>query len=148
MTLTRLSGLALVSTAALFTACSSTPSRFHDEPLTQVRPAEGQYGRVRAIDVVSSSARSSGAGTVLGAIIGAAVGNQIGSGTGRTAATGAGAIGGALIGNRIAKNRADDVYRVNVRFDNGNVADLEFEDIADLRVGDRVLYDGRNLRLV
>lgn len=139
---------------ALVTACSSSPSSrevsspvYGTSPSAGV-PVNGQYGRVSNIELVSASSRTSGAGAVLGALIGAAVGNQVGSGSGRTAATGVGAVGGAIIGNQIEKRRADDVYRVSVRYDNGLVAQYDYERIDNLRVGDRVMYDNGNLRMV
>jgi outer membrane lipoprotein SlyB len=142
------------SALALVGACSSSPSSrsvsggpvYSNSPSAAV-PVNGQYGRVSNIEVVSSSERTSGAGAVLGAIVGAAVGNQIGSGSGRAAATGVGAIGGAIAGNQIEKRRADDVYRVSVRYDNGLFAQYDYERIDNLRVGDRVMYDNGNLRI-
>jgi outer membrane lipoprotein SlyB len=139
---------------ALVGACSSSPSSrsvsspvYTGSPNAGV-PVNGQYGRVSNIELVGSSERTSGAGAVLGALIGAAVGNQVGSGSGRTAATGVGAIGGAIVGNQIEKRRADDVYRVGVRYDNGLFAQYDYERIDNLRVGDRVMYDNGNLRMV
>ena len=144
-----LSTLAVAASVALFSACSSSPTRPVDDRYGQVQAQSTQYGIVRSIEVVPASSRStSGAGAVLGAVIGAAVGNQIGSGTGRAAATGVGAVGGAVLGNQIEKRRADDVYRVSVRFDDGSTQAFNFDRIDALRVGDRVLYDGRDLRLV
>ena len=63
------------------------------------------------------------------------------------AATGIGAVGGAVAGNAIEKrNRRDDeVYRVSVRFEDGSVRDFDFQRIDDLRVGDRVRWDGGQL---
>jgi outer membrane lipoprotein SlyB len=140
---------------ALVGACSSSPSSsrsvsgpvYGGSPSAGV-PVNGQYGRVTNIELVSSSERTSGAGAVLGALIGAAVGNQVGSGSGRTAATGVGAVGGAIIGNQIEKRRADDVYRVGVRYDNGLFAQYDYERIDNLRIGDRVMYDNGNLRMI
>jgi uncharacterized protein YcfJ len=100
------------------------------------------YGQVRAIDLVRSEQRTSGGGAVLGAVLGAVVGNQFGSGSGRAAATGVGAVGGAVAGNAIEKRqRADnEAYRVSVRFEDGSVRDFDFQNIDDLRVGDRVKW--------
>ena len=95
----------------------------------------------------SDTGASLGAGTVLGAVIGGVVGHQIGGGSGRDAATGVGAIGGAVIGNQIEqRNRRDDeAYRVTVRLDNGRVAQFDYQRIDDLRVGDRVKWEGGQL---
>ena len=145
----KLSTLGVAATLAVLSACSSAPSRRIADAPTQVQPVSGQYGRVSAIEVVPASSRTSGGGAVLGAVIGAAIGNQIGSGSGRTAATGVGAIGGAVAGNEIEKRRNnDDVYRISVRFDDGHSEAFNFERVDNLRVGDRVMNDGRELRMI
>jgi len=109
--------------------------------------AYAQYGQVRAIDLISVDRRTSGGGAVLGAVLGAVVGNQFGSGSGRAAATGVGAVGGAVAGNAIEKRQRGDneVYRVSVRFEDGSVRDFDFQRIDDLRVGDRVKWEGGQL---
>jgi len=80
-------------------------------------------------------------------VVAGAVGNQFGSGTGRAAMTGVGIGGGAVAGNAIENRnkRDDEVYRVWVRMDNGNMRSLDFHRVDDLRVGDRVRYDGGQL---
>ena len=143
------------TTLALAAACSSGPTR-DDRPIydanTPVRPVptNTEFGRVENIGYVQAKARSSAAGAVLGAVIGGVIGNQFGSGTGKALATGAGVVGGALAGNAIEnRNRRDDeVYRVTVRFDNGSVRDLDFQRVDDLRVGDRVKYEGGQLHRI
>jgi len=147
---------------AALAACSSTPrqgdayqssaypsnSPVYTQPGGYAQaPAYAAYGTVRSIEVVPMQAHTSGGGAVLGAVLGAVVGNQIGSGTGRAAATAAGAVGGAVAGNAIEnRNRRDDeVYRVWVRMDNGGLRSFDFYRIDDLRVGDRVRYDGGQL---
>lgn len=141
-----LSTLIGVTALAAMTACS-TPMRndrvVYQEPTRQV-PAYAEYGRVENIGTIAVAQRPSGAGAVLGAVIGAVVGNQIGSGTGRALATGAGAVGGAIAGNAIEgrTRRDDELYRVQVRFDNGTVRDFDFERIGNLNVGDRVKFEG------
>jgi outer membrane lipoprotein SlyB len=71
------------------------------------------------------------------------IGNQVGGGDGRKVATGAGVVGGALLGNEIEKRqrRDDEMYRVEVRFDNGGSAQFDYRRIDDLQVGDRVRVD-------
>ena len=141
-----------VTTLALITACSSAPMR-DDRSIynanTPVRPVPTytEYGRGENIGVVQTAARSGAAGAILGAVIGGVIGNQIGSGTGKALATGAGVVGGALAGNAIEnRNRRDDeIYRVTVRFDNGGVRDLDFQRVDDLRIGDRVKFEGGQL---
>ncbi|MES3012877.1 MAG: glycine zipper 2TM domain-containing protein, partial [Pseudomonadota bacterium] len=98
------------------------------------------------IGYVQVSQRPSGAGAVLGAVIGGVIGNRFGSGTGRALATGVGAVGGAVAGNAIENRnlRDGELYRVQVRFDNGSVREFDFQRIDDLRSGDRVkLEDGQ-----
>ncbi len=138
-----------LSVLALVAGCGSYPS----EHRRSVGDASGQmeqgvrYGYVDRIDVVSVGSRTSGGGAVLGAVIGGVIGSQIGSGTGRDVATGAGVIGGAVIGNQMERrNRRDDeVYRITVRFDNGQQRQFDYQDIGDLRAGDRVRFEGDRL---
>jgi outer membrane lipoprotein SlyB len=151
--MTRSFGAVLTAGAlATLAACGSSPR--YDPPASypavggSTVPVNGQYGRVTSINVIGAGERTTGAGAVLGALVGAAVGNQVGSGSGRTAATGVGAVGGAIIGNQIEKRRADDVYRVTVRYDNGFVQQYDYERIDNLRIGDRVMYENGNLRIV
>ncbi len=134
--------LCSIGVLALSAACSSNPPRE-----TSIGSAPGgvvnngrQFGNVSGIDVVPAAARPSGGGALLGAVIGGVVGNQIGSGTGRAVATGAGVVGGAVVGNSIeTRNRNEgDTYRVSVRLDDGSFARFDYQNINDLRVGDRV----------
>ena len=139
-----------VTALAAMTACSTPMPRdervVYQEPTRQV-PAYAEYGRVENIGPSAGAPPPRGAGAVLGAVIGAVVGNQVGSGTGRALATGAGAVGGAVAGNAIEgrTRRDDELYRVQVRFDNGTVRDFDFERIGNLYVGDRVKFEGGQL---
>ncbi|MGZ3439760.1 MAG: glycine zipper 2TM domain-containing protein [Polyangia bacterium] len=114
---------------------------------TYARPAPySDYGVVRAIGIVPVSSRPVGAGAVLGAIVGGVVGNQFGSGSGRALTTIGGAVAGGVAGNAIENRtrRDDEVYRVSVRFEDGSIRDFDYQQIGDLRVGDRVeLVDGQ-----
>ena len=143
--------LCSVSALALITACSSNPPR-NDSVATAPGAASTatQFGSVSSIDVVPMASRSIGAGAVLGGVLGAVIGNQVGHGTGRAAATGVGAVGGAVIGNSIEnRNKSEsDIYRVNVRYDNGSVGQFDYQRIDDLRVGDRVKVEGGLLHRV
>ena len=156
MTTRRPPTAAALSSLALLTACVVAPPRervvyapasgpvpVYSQPVAAA-PVYAEYGRVEHIGYVQISQRPTGAGAVLGAVIGGVVGNRFGGGTGRAVATGAGAIGGAIVGNAIEgrTRRDDEVYRVQVRFDNGSVRDFDFQRIDDLRVGDRVKFDG------
>lgn len=148
-----LTAAACAAAIALSTACSTAPQRsdpYSNPPSTVYSSpsnAYAQYGQVQRISVVPVAARNSGAGAILGAVIGAVVGNQVGSGQGRAAATVVGAVGGAVAGNEIQKrNRRDDeVFRVNVRMDDGSYRDFDVQRIDDLREGDRVKFEGGQL---
>ena len=113
-------------------------------------PVYAEYGRVENIGYVQVSQRPSGAGAILGAVIGGVVGNRFGSGGGRALATGAGVVGGAVVGNAIEgrNQREGELYRVQVRFDNGSVRDFDFQRIDDLRSGDRVKLEGGQLHRI
>lgn len=133
-----------LASAAVLGGCGSTSS-VPDAPITYGSSYSVSTGTVQGIDVVPAEQRGPGAGAVLGAVIGGVLGNQVGSGSGRAAATGIGAVGGAIVGHQLQKRNADDVYRVSVRFDNGERRHFDFQRIDDLRVGDRVRYDGGQL---
>jgi outer membrane lipoprotein SlyB len=150
MTMRKLSTLASAAALGLVAACSSEPttqSTIGQSYPTSTYPSGAytmQTGRVSNIEVVDGAHRA-GLGTVLGAVVGGALGNQVGSGSGRTAATVGGAVAGGVIGNQIEKRNANDVFRVTVHFDNGAVQTFNYDRIDDLRVGDRVRFDGRQL---
>ena len=144
-----LGGIAL----AVLSACAVREERVvYQQPAPVVRPAPvyAEYGRVENIGYVQISQRPSGAGAVLGAVIGGVVGNRFGGGTGRAVATGAGVVGGAIVGNAIEgrQRREDELYRVQVRFDKGSVRAYDFQRIDDLRIGDRVKFEGGQLHRV
>jgi len=116
-------------------------------PVAAPVPVYVEFGVVRNIEIIAIASRNNAGGAILGAVIGGIIGHQIGGGTGKTLATGAGAIGGAVAGNAIQNRnqRDDEVYRVEVRFDNGAVRQIDFQRIDDLRVGDRVKFEGGQL---
>lgn len=144
--------LCSVSAIALLAACSSNPQRNSNvgnaPGVVNNAPAVAnygtQYGNVSSIENISTASRPSGAGAVIGGILGAVIGNQVGSGTGRAVATGVGAVGGAVVGNQVEKRNKNDneVYRVSVQYDNGAIAQFDYQSINDLRVGDRVKVEG------
>lgn len=146
----------LASSLAVLGACAVQPpfeprgAGYEPVPVGRPVPVYAEYGRVENIGYVQTASRPSGAGAVLGAVIGAVIGNQFGSGSGRAVATGAGAIGGAVAGNAIeGRNRRDgEVYRVQIRFENGSVRDFDFARIDDLRVGDRVKLENGQIHRV
>ena len=135
---------------SVLSACAVREERVvYQQPAPVMRPVPvyAEYGRVENIGYIQVSQRPSGAGAVLGAVIGGVVGHQFGGGGGKALATGAGVIGGAIAGNAIEgrQRRDDELYRVTVRFDNGNVRDFDFQRIDDLRSGDRVKFEGGQL---
>ena len=147
---TALATVALAATAACTTTPSSSPGYYSTGPApssTYSRPVPySDQGIVRAIDVIPVASRPSGAGVILGAIVGGVVGNQFGSGSGRALTTIGGAVAGGVAGNAIEQRtrRDDEVYRVSVRFDDGSIRDYDYQQIGNLRVGDRVrLVDGQ-----
>ena len=150
MTLRKLAVFVSIAALSLVQACSNSPRR---NEVSNPSPAysygnTAMYGRVTNIEMLSRDSQSSGAGgAIIGAVVGAAIGNQVGSGTGRAAATGVGAVGGALIGQSIDKRNdvGSDVYRVNVRLDNGAMQQFKYARIDNLRVGDRVRLEAGQL---
>lgn len=143
--------LSVIALASL-TACVVAPAReervvYQPAPVARPVPVRAEYGRVENIGYVQVASRTTGGGAVLGAVIGAVAGHQLGGGTGKTLATVGGAVGGAVVGNAIEgrQRRDDEVYRVQVRFDNGAVRDFDFQRIDDLRTGDRVKFEGGQL---
>ncbi|MEP7100068.1 MAG: glycine zipper 2TM domain-containing protein [Burkholderiales bacterium] len=154
MSIRRLSTLAAASLMAVLTGCVVAPPRervaYAPQPVQRPVPVYAEYGRVENIGTIQISQRPTGAGAILGAVIGGVVGNRFGGGTGRALATGVGAVGGAVVGNAVENNnrRTDEVYRVQVRFDNGAHRDFDFQRIDDLRIGDRVKFEGGQLHLM
>jgi outer membrane lipoprotein SlyB len=155
----KLSVVLCVTALAVVTGCVVAPAREErvvyqpvpaPVPVSRPVPVYVEYGRVERIGYIQLSQRPSGAGAVLGAVIGGVIGHQLGGGSGKALVTGAGIVGGAVAGNAIeGRNRRDDeVYRVQVRFDNGNVRDFDFQRIDDLRTGDRVKFEGGQLHRV
>jgi outer membrane lipoprotein SlyB len=149
MSIKSISTVLCVGVLATLTGCVVAPRRddgvaYAPAPVARPVPVYAEYGRVENIGYVQLASRPSGAGAVLGAVIGGLVGNHFGSGTGRALATGAGVVGGAVAGNTIEgrTRRDDEAYRVQIRFDNGSTRDFDFQRIDDLRVGDRVKFEG------
>jgi outer membrane lipoprotein SlyB len=144
---------ASVTGLAVLSGCVVAPAReervVYQQPPQAGRavPVYADFGRVERIGTVQIAQRPTGGGAILGAVVGAVVGHQIGGGTGKGLATVGGAVGGAIAGNAIEGQalRADEVYRVTVRFDNGGLRDYDFRRIDDLRVGDRVKWEGGQL---
>jgi outer membrane lipoprotein SlyB len=141
-----------VTALAVLTACVAPPQReervvYQTAPANRPVPVYAEYGRVENVGYIQVAQRTTGAGAVLGAVIGGVIGHQLGGGLGKDLATGAGVVGGAVAGNAIEgrNRREDEVYRVQVRFDNGSVRDFDFQRIDDLRTGDRVKFEAGQL---
>ena len=109
--------------------------------------AQQQIGTVASIQIVPQSSMNGTGGALLGAVLGGVVGNQFGGGSGRALATGVGVIGGAVAGNQIAtqNQQGNQIYRVLVRLDNGRTQQFDYQQIGDLRVGDRVSIEGNQI---
>lgn len=129
-----------IASVMLMTACTTSQPRSRSVSSTSSVSNESRMGNVSNIETFATSSRTSGGGAILGAIVGGALGNQVGKGDGRKAATVVGAVAGGIAGNEIEKRnkRDDEFYRVSVRFDNGSSAQFDYDNINDLRVGDRV----------
>jgi outer membrane lipoprotein SlyB len=140
-TLAIAAGCAAPTSNAPVTAGSTYPSS------SAPYQTSSSYGQVTNIALVDQKAGTSGAGAVLGAVLGGVLGNQVGGGDGRTAATVAGAVAGGYVGNKVEQNRAgtNEVYRVDVRFEDGRTETFNFHDLNGLRVGDRVRTEGGQL---
>ena len=116
------------------------------------------YGVVQSVELLQQGSAGNagiggsgiGVGTIAGAVVGGIVGNQVGSGRGNTAATVVGAAGGAYVGHEIDKRQQHpataDVYRFNIRMDNGSHQAFTQSANADIRVGDRVQIDNGVVR--
>ena len=139
--------LCVLFSLTMLNACSSHTEKRHSRHETHdvVRSADN-YGTVTDIDIVESKGRASGGGAVLGAVVGGVIGHQLGSGRGNDVATGVGVVGGAVAGNQIEKNNrsGEEVYRVTVRFEDGDKRKYDYRDLNGLRVGDKVkVEDGQ-----
>ena len=138
----RIASLPVAALAVVLSAGCATYVPAHPPVAQAGYPAAAQveYGQIHSIDVLRAENQTSGGGAVVGGVAGAVVGRQFGSGSGRTAGTLIGAVAGAVIGNEIEKqNRgARDVYRVVVRTDRGQLRAFDYQQLGDVRVGDRV----------
>ena len=127
----------------LFASCESNNSHSAQRNIGH----RSQIGSVSSIEIIAVTSRNTGGGVVLGAVLGGVIGHQMGGGRGRDVTTGLGAIGGAISGNQIEKhNRSDDeIYRVTVNLDNGRTQQFDYQEIENLRVGDRVRVERGHL---
>jgi outer membrane lipoprotein SlyB len=79
--------------------------------------------------------------------VGALIGHNIGHGGEKALATGVGVVAGAVIGNTIEQNNKgyQDIYRVTVRTERGELRSFDYASLTDLRVGDRVRVENDQL---
>lgn len=121
-------------------ACSSEPPRHQTRSVYTAPRNAAHYGRVSDIEILNVESKTSGGGAVLGAVLGGVLGHQLGKGQGKDVATAAGAVGGAVAGNTVERRNGhdSDIYRITVTFENGSRQQFDYEEINDLRVGDRV----------
>ncbi|MGE5452952.1 MAG: glycine zipper 2TM domain-containing protein [Acidobacteriota bacterium] len=113
--------------------------------VAQTAPVCEVCGTVDSVRAEQVQGEGSGVGAVAGGVLGGVVGNQMGKGSGKTAMTILGAIGGGVAGNEIEKRqKAETVYDVTVRMDNGSVR--TFKQKTAPAVGSRVEVDGHVLR--
>ena len=114
---------------------------------SQSRDYCAECGKVIAVNVEEKPSEGSAVGTIAGGVAGALVGNQVGQGTGRDLATIAGAVGGAFAGRAIeGKMKSDKVWKVRVRFDNGDERSYTFDNDPGLSIGTAVRASGNNIQ--
>lgn len=101
---------------------------------------------VESVVAVKKKGQATGAGAVVGGVLGGVVGHQMGGGSGKDAMTVIGAIGGGVAGHEAEKQvRAETVYQVNLRMDDGSKRSVTLAN-APVAKGDRVAVEGSNLR--
>jgi outer membrane lipoprotein SlyB len=147
---------AILIGATLIGGCANnSPSQSSSSYETSYSPpSQSRYSNVGVIDSVQlityEAQNTTGTGAVVGGLIGGLLGNQVGGGSGKTAATVVGVVGGAVVGNNVEKNRnsgAKEMYRINIRLDNGGNTSIEQDTLNGLRTGDRVrISDGHVYR--
>lgn len=117
-------------------------------PVERVAPAVcEQCGVVQSVRAVQRKGDAQGVGAVAGGVLGAVLGNQVGGGNGRTAMTVLGAVGGGVAGNEVEKRmRAETVYEVRVRMDNGGTRTVTQRNAP--AEGARVRVDGDGARVI
>jgi len=135
----------LLAVAAL--ASGGANAARHDGDTDNATARAGQNRSIGVIESIKGGRRSRGddsplLGTVVGGVAGAAVGHQVGKGGTKKAATIAGALGGAVLGRKIDKahdrKKRDDPYVIGIRFNDGSRQTVTQDNLAGLRVGNRV----------
>ena len=111
------------------------------------RDACADCGRVTAVYTEDKPGEGSAVGTIAGGVAGAALGSQVGQGTGRDLAAIAGAVGGAFAGRAIeGRMKSEKVWKVTVRFDNGDERTYRFDNDPGLAVGTPVRASGNSIQ--
>ena len=138
----------MVTVAALMSACANNGYQNASSPPSY---SGTMYGVIESIEMVPAESGIAGsgigAGTVIGGVVGGVLGHQVGGGTGKDIATAAGVVGGAVVGHEIDKRnqQQQNVYRIQVRLNNGGYQTMTQQSLNDLRVGDRVRIENGNL---
>lgn len=109
--------------------------------------AQGQIVDVRTVRYRGNPAAGSAAGTAVGGVLGGAIANANSGRWNRGGNTLAGVIAGALIGSAIgtaASYQSSAVaYRVTARMDSGAMRTIDYRNPPQVRIGDRVNFDGQ-----
>ncbi len=134
--------------AATSASGNSSSTYTQARPVSTPAPAPvcQDCGTISSITAIKVKGKGTGMGAVAGAIAGIAAGNQVGDGKGTDVAKVVGAIGGAYAGNQAEKYiRADTVFDVMVRMDNGTTRTVRVADASSVSSGTRVRVSGANL---
>ena len=131
----------IVVLATLVAGCTTAPTYSVSQPYAR----DGVVESIRQ-QVVQKADPTAGA--IVGALAGGALGNMVGGGTGRTVATVVGAVGGGYAGHEIAKNAQDLIWIIDVRYDDGTMAQVQQKSAPGLRVGDRVRVTQNGIELL
>jgi outer membrane lipoprotein SlyB len=126
---------------SLLAACYTAPTYSVSQP-------SSRDGVVEAIRQQTVQKANPTAGAVVGALAGGALGNMVGGGTGRTVATVVGAVGGGFAGHAVAQNAQDLIWIIDVRYDDGTVAQVQQKSAPGLRPGDRVRVTQNGIELL
>lgn len=103
-------------------------------------------GKVVSVRTGEQQGKGSAVGLIGGGVVGALLGNQIGQGSGRDIATIAGAAGGAYAGHKIEENvKSTKIWKVTVRFENGDEKSYDFDHDPGLMAGDPVKKSGESI---
>ena len=109
--------------------------------------SQGQVVDVRTVHYRGNPAAGSAAGTAVGGVLGGAIANANSGRWNRGGNTLAGVIAGALIGSAIgtaASYQSSAVaYRVTARMDSGAMRTIDDRTPPQVRIGDRVNFDGQ-----